>query len=379
MPSKNVIERDLGEFSKLCEIVELPEGVLVKPKKTLIENQPRFQEVYRKIVGQMGGQYQLGTMQFLFPVVKSPEGSIAGRERELQILSLGVLVQPSFGIRTESDDVSEVIETIRTHGVLEPLVVRPLGDGKFEVVIGSRRLRAAERIGLDTTLCIVVEMTVQEAMELQWVENEERKDLTDYEKGRWLKEMLEKFPEEYSNQTVLADKVGVSKQLVSALITHYEYVEKQKETLPSDLSTRVDKLTEGVTREIRKAPEKLRPKVAKAAVEKGLSARETENLVDTITVPEVSQEEALEVVQEDTKKRVEVEEKRQEALVKKLKQCYPAELVDYVAKRGVTTEGDMFKAFYEVVSEMWRKLAELGLTGQILDAVASEKELKENG
>jgi len=362
-----VIERGLGEFSKLCEIIETPEGILVKPKKTLVENQPRFQEMYRKIVGQMGGQYQLGTSQFLFPVVKPPESSIAGRERELQILSLGVLVSPSFSVRAESDDISEVVETIRTHGILEPLVVRPIEGGKFEVVIGSRRIRAAERVGLDTTLCIVVEMSDQEAMELQWVENEERKDLTDYEKGRWLKEMMQKFPETYPSMDVLARRFGYRDHgMVSLLISHYDHIEEQKKVLPSDLVTQVTKLPERVTREIQKAPKELRSKVAKVAVEKGLSARETENLVDTITVPKVSQEEAVKVVQADTKKRVEAEKKRQEALVKKLKQCYPTELVDYVAERGVTTEGDMFKTFYEIVSEMWRKLTELGLIDQIL-------------
>ena len=59
MPSKNVIERGLGEFSKLCEFVEQPEGVLVKPKQKAEDQfQARFQEIYEKLT-QMGAEYKL--------------------------------------------------------------------------------------------------------------------------------------------------------------------------------------------------------------------------------------------------------------------------------------------------------------------------------
>ena len=374
MPSKNVIERGLGEFSKLCEFVEQPEGVLVKPKQKAEDQfQARFQEIYEKLT-QMGAEYKLGKMEFLFPVLRPSPDSVAGRERTLQPVSLNDLILPSFSIRQEPDDISELIDSVGTHGVLEPLVIRPVEDGKYEVIIGGRRLRAAERVGLESVLCIILEMTDQEASELQWAENVDRKDLNDYEKGKWLKEMMQQFPEVYPNQQTLQERVGIDRAYISQLITHYEEIEAEKKVLPSEIVARATKLEERVTREIRKAPEKFRPKITKAVVERDLSARETEKLVRDITMPDVSQEEALEVVQADTKKRVEAEKKRQEALVKKLKQCYPSELVDFVAERGVTTEGDMFKAFYEIVSEMWRKLAELGLTDQILDAVASEKE-----
>jgi ParB/RepB/Spo0J family partition protein len=256
LPSKINVERELGEFSKLCEIVEQPDGILVKPKQKAEDQfQAHFQEIYEKLI-QMGAEYKLGKMEFLFPVLRPASDSVAGRERTLQPVSLNDLVQPSFSIRQEPDDVSELVDSVTTHGVLEPLVIRPVEDGKYEVIIGSRRLRAAERAGLEALLCIILEMSDQEAAELQWAENIDRKDLTDYEKGRWLKEMLEKFPEEYPNQAMLGNKIGLSQQHVSELVSHFEFVERQKETLPSDLTARAVKLTERVTREIQKAPEK---------------------------------------------------------------------------------------------------------------------------
>jgi len=304
--------------------------------------------------------------------MKPSPDSVAGRERVLKVLPIESLVPSSFSIRQEPDDVSELIETVKTHGVLQPLLVRPCPDepSKFEVIIGSRRLRAAEKVGLESLLCIVLETSDQEAAELQWIENINRRDLSDYEKGRWLKEMLQKYQENYPSMDVLAKKVGYEDHgIISLLIKHYEHVEEEKKSLPTDLVTRVTKLPERVTREIRKAPEELRPQVIKAVVEDGLSSRETEKLVKAITLPNVSVEEAVKVVQEDAEKRRETEEKRQEALVKKFKQCYPVELVDEVTKRTSIvgkSEGTAFKIFLEIVSAMWRKLGELGLIDQIL-------------
>jgi ParB family chromosome partitioning protein len=369
MPSKSSIEKNLGPvFLKLCEVVEQPEGVLVTPKRPLTNEE--FQQLHQRIVVRMGGEYLLGKRQFLFPLVKLPADSVAMRERTLQLLPLDKLILPSSPIRNEPTDaeINELAETIGTHGVLEPLVARPFKDGKYEVVIGSRRLRAAERAGLEDTVCTVMELTDREALELQFIENEQRKNLTDYEKGRWLKEMLEKFPEDYPNMDVLAKRAGYTDHAqVSRLISHYEFVEKQKKTLPSDLVPRGTKLSEFVTREIQKAPKELQTKVIETVVEEGLSARETAKAIEAITMPNVSDDEAIAAIQEDTQKRIEAEEKRQKTLVEKLKKCYPADLVDYVAKRdGVTTEGSMFKASAAIVSEMWRKLLELGLIDEIL-------------
>ena len=87
------------------------------------------------------------------------------------------------------------------------------------------------------------------------------------------------------------------------------------------------------------------------------------------------------MVQEDAEKRRETEEKRQEALVKKFKQCYPVELVDEVTKRTSIvgkSEGTAFKIFLEIVSAMWRKLGELGLIDQILTEKLSEDDSKKS-
>jgi len=224
-----------------------------------------------------------------------------------------------------------------------------------------------------------MDMTDHEAIELQWIENEDRMDLTDYERGRWLKEMLQRYPEIYPNQKALGERIGKDQSQVSRLIEHHEFIEKQKQSLSPDIMLRGIRLPERVTREIQQAPEELRPKVTKAVVEQGLSARETARVVDAITVPEVSTEVALKALQEDTRTRIEAEKKRQEALVKRLKQCYPAELVDEVTKGvGVASEGRMFKVLMDIVSAMWQKMKQVlqsDLEACIEEAVKRAKDL----
>jgi ParB-like chromosome segregation protein Spo0J len=91
-------------------------------------------------------------------------------------------------------------------------------------------------------------------MEAMLVENMQRKDLSDYELGRWFKLIMEKYPEKFPNQEAVADRFNISRQLVGYLIAHYEAIEQIKQTVSPNIATRVAMLPEQITREVRRAP-----------------------------------------------------------------------------------------------------------------------------
>ena len=110
--------------------------------------------------------------------------------------------------------LDELADSIKQVGLLEPIIVRPK-DGQYEVVVGERRYRAAQQAGLDTVPVIIREYTDGEVMELNLVENIQREDLSAVEKGKICKQLLERFPEEYPNQSTLAKRLGYAQTRVA--------------------------------------------------------------------------------------------------------------------------------------------------------------------
>jgi ParB/RepB/Spo0J family partition protein len=199
-------------------------------------------------------------------------------EKTYTLLPLDSIKTMPFNMRVESGEaVDTLAESIMVDGVLEPLVVRPSKAevGKYEVVCGVRRLRAAQKAGLKAVPCIVKELTDREAMEFMLVENMERVDLSDYELGRWFKLLMEKFPQEFRTQKAIADRFNLSESYVWRLIEHYEFLDKLN--LPHGKL-----LSEGVVREIRRASDQLVPKLIEHAVVNERSARDMAGIVDVL-------------------------------------------------------------------------------------------------
>jgi ParB/RepB/Spo0J family partition protein len=92
--------------------------------------------------------------------------------------------------------LEELAENIRSYGVLQPIIVRPKG-GKFEVVVGERRLRAAIMAGLDEVPVIIRDISDREADEVRLIENIHRDDLTDAEKGDAVYSLMQLYPDKY--------------------------------------------------------------------------------------------------------------------------------------------------------------------------------------
>jgi ParB family chromosome partitioning protein len=116
--------------------------------------------------------------------------------------------------RFDTDELDSLTESVKNHGVLQPLVVRATGDG-FQLIAGERRLRAAQAAGLDEVPVHVVNFDDQQVFEAALVENIQRSDLNAIEKAVGFKEYLEKFG---LTQEQLGAKLGLDRTTVSNLV-----------------------------------------------------------------------------------------------------------------------------------------------------------------
>jgi ParB family chromosome partitioning protein len=112
-------------------------------------------------------------------------------------------------------DLSELTASIREKGILEPLLVRQVG-GRFEIIAGERRYRAAVEAGLGELPCMVRESSDAEVMELALVENLQRKDLTPFEEADGLNVLAEKYG--YTHEA-MAEKLGKSRSSITEMLS----------------------------------------------------------------------------------------------------------------------------------------------------------------
>lgn len=110
--------------------------------------------------------------------------------------------------------LNELAESIRQVGLLEPIVVRPVGE-EYEVVVGERRYRASQQAALQRIPVVVREFSDEQVITLNLIENIQREDLSAVEKGNCCKHLLEKYPDKYPSKEVIGKKVGVSADTVS--------------------------------------------------------------------------------------------------------------------------------------------------------------------
>jgi ParB/RepB/Spo0J family partition protein len=129
------------------------------------------------------------------------------REVELSSIQLSKL-NPRIDINPQ--ELSELIKSIQEVGILHPIILRPLGQEKYEVVVGQRRLMAAKKLGFKTIPSVIRSLSDEEVVELNLVENIHRAELSAVEKGQSCKELMKKYPKVYPNIEAVALKIGVS-------------------------------------------------------------------------------------------------------------------------------------------------------------------------
>jgi ParB family chromosome partitioning protein len=114
----------------------------------------------------------------------------------------------------DEDELSGLQESIKTHGILQPLVVRQVGE-RYQLIAGERRLRAAQAVGFTEVPVHIVDFNDQEVLEAALVENIQRTDLNPIEKAQGFREYLDRF---HMTQEQLAKQLGLDRTTISNLV-----------------------------------------------------------------------------------------------------------------------------------------------------------------
>lgn len=166
--------------------------------------------------------------------------------------------------------LEELVSSVKQHGVVHPVLVRPRGQN-YELVAGERRWRAAQLAGLSHIPAIVKELDDLQALEVSLVENIQREDLNPLEVARGLKELMEKF---HLTQEEAAEKIGKSRSEVSNLLRLLNLPPPVKNSL------KAGKISYGQARALLSLEnEEEMLKALRMVEEKKLTVRQTEKLV----------------------------------------------------------------------------------------------------
>ena len=207
-------------------------------------------------------------------------------------------------LEANMERLNELATSIKEVGLLEPIIVRPV-NGDFEVVVGERRYRASQQVGLEKVPAIVREYTDDEVVQLNLIENVQREELSAIEKGKVCKYLLEECPDKYPSQKAVAEKIGMSPEAVSTWLRTVEVVPENVQNLvaPSTVSGEVPdgkidyQTAVKVGRSIQE-PEK-RVEVMRKFAEKRLPVKDRTQVIERIALePEKSVDEIIEEVAE---------------------------------------------------------------------------------
>ena len=189
------------------------------------------------------------------------------------------------------DALNELAASIKTHGIVQPIVVNDLGDGTYMIIAGERRWRAANICGLKTVPAVIRNYTDKQVKEISIIENLQREDLNPVEAARAIKELMDEYG---LTQDAVAERIGKSRPSVAntlRLLSLYPDVLKMVED---------GKLSAGHARCLVVVEDKNNQiKLANAVVQRNLSVRDLEKAVKNLENPQrrqiVSQEQSLEL------------------------------------------------------------------------------------
>jgi ParB family chromosome partitioning protein len=201
-----------------------------------------------------------------------PSGGGEAPKAELTQVAIEQIEQNPFQPRKafDEEELTSLRESIQTHGVLQPLVVRPVAD-HFQLIAGERRLRAAAAAGLTAVPVHVVDFNDQQILEAALVENIHRADLNPIEKAQGFKDYLKRFG---MTQEQLATRLGLDRTTISNLINLLDLpLEVQEAVRLQQISLGHAKVLKGITNSERQVS------VCREIIGRGLSVRATEALI----------------------------------------------------------------------------------------------------
>jgi ParB family transcriptional regulator, chromosome partitioning protein len=177
----------------------------------------------------------------------------------------------------DEQELQELADSIREHGVLQPVLVSQQADGSFQLITGERRWRAVQLAGMPKVPAMVKEATPQASLEMALVENIQRRDLNPLEEAHAYRQLLD---EHGLTQERLAQRIGKSRVAVTNTLRMLHLPEAAREALANGA------ISEGHARAILMTDgEEHRLQVLARVLERHLSVRETEALARELNLP----------------------------------------------------------------------------------------------
>ena len=176
--------------------------------------------------------------------------------------------------RFDPESLEDLAQSIRQHGIIQPLTVRRLPSGYYQIIAGERRWRAAKMADLAEVPAIIIEADDRKVMELGLIENLQREDLNPAEEARGYQMLMEEYG---LTQDQVAERMGKSRPAIANTLRLL--------ALPEEVLNLVEEglLSAGHARTLLSLPSpKLQTEAAKKVVAEGLSVRQTEALVKAL-------------------------------------------------------------------------------------------------
>ncbi len=202
-------------------------------------------------------------------------------EETLAQLAIGQLKPGKYQPRTRMDETSlaELAESIKARGVIQPVIVRPVGDSQFEILAGERRWRAARMAGLQVVPAVVREVPDEAALGIGLIENIQREDLNPLEEALGLQRLIREFKLTHDE---VAKAIGRSRTGVTNLLRLLELA------APVQAMLQDGKIDMGHARALLGLSGARQVEVATQVATQGLSVRETEKIVQQATAAPVA-------------------------------------------------------------------------------------------
>lgn len=205
-------------------------------------------------------------------ISSSPENSKNMENGNLKDMPVDIIQRGKYQPRVDMNQqaLEELADSIKAQGVVQPIVVRPIGGGRYEIIAGERRWRATQLAGLDSIPVIIRDVPDEAAVAMALIENIQREELNPIEEAAALQRLIDEF--EMTHQQA-AEAVGKSRVAITNLLRLLSLSDEVKRMLGNG------DLEMGHARALLTLDGKTQIQAAHQVVSKGLSVRETEKLV----------------------------------------------------------------------------------------------------
>lgn len=180
----------------------------------------------------------------------------------------------------EPDAIAALADSIRRYGIIQPLTVRPLADGKYELIAGERRLRAASLLGMTDVPCVLLEASEEESAALAIIENLQRENLNMFEQASAISSLIRIYS---LTQDEIAARLSVSQSFVANKLRLLRYLPDEREMILGA------SLTERHARALLRLSGDDRLTALREVVSRRLNVAETEAYVESLLRPAADQ------------------------------------------------------------------------------------------